>query len=227
MISRQNLARQTAILGALLLLTGPCAHRLPGAVLSNWWIPTAAADEKVEARDGQRIAADVSCGALVDAQGAKVKGQGTSEQITTSTSGRCPALETVPKPAAVTAQAKPEPARRAPTEPIPGLSAEPVQRTVETRDGPLGFAGGSPERVGAALLTGGAMIWVLQSSFWTSLLVLGLPLWRHVDLLPIVASAPDNEAETAEAAPSTPEEVAVARVLDGHSTRTGANQLRS
>jgi hypothetical protein len=227
MISRQNLARQTAILGALLLLTGPCAHRLPGAVLSNWWIPTAAADENLGARDGQRIAAGVSCRAVVDAQGAQVKGQGASQQITTSTAGRCPTEALAPEPVAAMTPAKPEPARRAAIEPIPGLSAEPVQRTAERSDRPLGFAGGSPERVGAALMTGGAMIWVLQSSFWTSLLLLGLPLWRHVDLLPIVASAPDDEAGPPDAAPATPEETAVARVLDRRSTRTGTDHSRS
>jgi hypothetical protein len=94
-----------------------------------------------------------------------------------------------------------------------------VPRAAAAHEEPLRFAAENPERVGAALLTGGAMLWVLHSSFWTSLLVLGLPIWRHVDLLPIVATTPESEASGAPLTP-TPEEAAVAQVLERHDART-------
>ena len=40
----------------------------------------------------------------------------------------------------------------------------------------------TPERLSATVLTGGTTLWLLHSGFWTYLLILGLPLWRHVDL---------------------------------------------
>ena len=78
---------------------------------------------------------------------------------------------------------------------------------------------GDAIRVGAALLTGGGLIWLLQSSYLTYLLIFGLPLWRDVDLLPIVAGEADSEAWADVAAVSTAEELAVTRVLDGRLAR--------
>jgi len=64
------------------------------------------------------------------------------------------------------------------------------------------------------VLTSGVAIWFLQSSFWTYLLILGLPLWRHVDLLPIVDKASDEAAHPTDAAGAgADEERAIARVL--------------
>jgi hypothetical protein len=71
----------------------------------------------------------------------------------------------------------------------------------------------TPERLGATVLTSGAVIWFLQSSFWTYLLILGLPLWRHVDLLPIVDGAADAAEHPADATAGAEEERAVAHVL--------------
>jgi hypothetical protein len=78
---------------------------------------------------------------------------------------------------------------------------------------------GDAIRVGAALLTGGGLIWLLQSSYLTYLLIFGLPLWRDVDLLPIVAGDADGVAGADIAAVSTAEELAVTRVLDGRLPR--------
>jgi hypothetical protein len=72
------------------------------------------------------------------------------------------------------------------------------------------------ERLSATVLTGGAAIWLLQSGFWTYLLILGLPLWWHVDLLPIVDSAADDDEHRADGASAgADEERAVAHVLQG------------
>lgn len=64
------------------------------------------------------------------------------------------------------------------------------------------------------MLTGGAAIWLLHSSVWTSLLILGLPLWRHVDLLPIIDHTQDDEDAPPPAAVDAAEERAVADMLD-------------
>jgi hypothetical protein len=69
-------------------------------------------------------------------------------------------------------------------------------------------------RVSAALVTGGALFWLLQSSIWTSLLILGIPLWRHVDLLPIVDRATDPAPASVAPKRDASEEQAVAAMLD-------------
>jgi hypothetical protein len=69
-------------------------------------------------------------------------------------------------------------------------------------------------RLSATLVTGGTAIWLLHSAFWTYLLILGLPIWRHVDLLPIVDSAPDYRTISEAPSPDAEEERAVARLLE-------------
>lgn len=76
-------------------------------------------------------------------------------------------------------------------------------------------------RVSAAVVTGGALFWLLQSSIWTSLLILGLPLWRHVDLLPIVDRASDPAPASVVPKRDASEEQAVAAMLDGQRRRRG------
>ena len=53
----------------------------------------------------------------------------------------------------------------------------------------------TPARLSATVLTTGTAILLLQSSLSTYLLILGLPFWRHVDLLPIVDAAGGEEAK--------------------------------
>jgi hypothetical protein len=77
-------------------------------------------------------------------------------------------------------------------------------------------------RVSAAVLTGGAVIWLAQSTLWTSLLILGLPLWRHVDLLPIVDRAADEAPATPAPKRDASEEQAVAAVLDAQRPQRNA-----
>ncbi len=77
----------------------------------------------------------------------------------------------------------------------------------------------TPERLSATVLTSGTTLWLLHSGFWTYLLILGLPLWRHVDLLPIVDRAGSEEEHPADAATAgADEERAVAHVLQAQGT---------
>jgi len=46
-----------------------------------------------------------------------------------------------------------------------------------------------PVGAGMALVTAGGLLWFLRSGLAVSLLLLGLPVWRDVDLLPVVAGA--------------------------------------
>jgi len=57
-------------------------------------------------------------------------------------------------------------------------------------------------------------VFLLQSSLWTYLLILGLPLWQHVDLLPIVDQVTEDVGLTADTAPDADTERAVTRVLE-------------
>jgi hypothetical protein len=57
-------------------------------------------------------------------------------------------------------------------------------------------------------------VFLLQSSLWTYLLILGLPLWQHVDLLPIVDTAASDESATGPSARDADDEQAVTNVLD-------------
>jgi hypothetical protein len=79
----------------------------------------------------------------------------------------------------------------------------------------------TPGRLSATVLTSGTAIWLLQSGFWASLLILGLPIWRHVDLLPIVDAATDDEGAT-DAAVLDGDEERVAHVLQAQGPQQAA-----
>ncbi|MGF2075434.1 hypothetical protein, partial [Enterococcus casseliflavus] len=68
-------------------------------------------------------------------------------------------------------------------------------------------------RAGATVVTGGALIWLVHSSVWATLLLLGVPLWRHVDVLPIVTQSSDQQQARAGGASESKEDSAVARVI--------------
>jgi len=71
----------------------------------------------------------------------------------------------------------------------------------------------SAERLTAAVITGGCVMILLHSGLWTSLLALGLPFWRHVDLLPICEHGPDTSDTCNAACAMTRAEAAVADVF--------------
>ena len=76
---------------------------------------------------------------------------------------------------------------------------------------------GDLARASATVVTGGVLIWLLHSGLWASLLVLGVPIWRHVDLLAIVAQSGDASAE---AVRDTSDDKALAQVLDASRAAT-------
>jgi hypothetical protein len=152
-----------------------------------------------------RAGAATFCGPVVDSRGSAVVGQGTGDEVKSATKRRCPAVSDL---------------RPAPQPPRPAAIIPDLQERQQAED-ELGLLETDVGRVSAAVLTGGALFWLLQSSIWTSLLILGLPLWRHVDLLPIVDRAPE-EAKAPVAAPpkrDAAEEQAVAAVLDARRPR--------
>jgi hypothetical protein len=59
------------------------------------------------------------------------------------------------------------------------------------------------------------------------LLILGLPLWQHVDLLPIVDTAASDESATGSSAPDADDEQAVTNVLDPQSRGRGGSRGQS
>ena len=185
----------------------------------RWLIPAAAAADKVE--QGPRSNIRVRCGTLSDTHGAQVLGRGEGANARAE-SERCrsdpsrPAPVTLPPPVAAPKPApiaEPHRSRQPPPAPV---AAHPIRVAAEWSSDEAKrvdrFTPTKVTRLSTAIATGG-VLWFLQSSFWASLLLLGLPIWRHVDLLAIAARAPyDKAGPQARLNPS--EDESVARVLD-------------
>jgi hypothetical protein len=192
--------------------------------------PGARADAAAGARDGAGHNAQPDCASLLDGRGKRVLIQRDGLAVGSSFSRDCPSDGK--QSSSVEAQ-KPNVVDDKPkaADAVPGLSAGSVQ-VDEPVAGEQGEGGSlavrvTPGRLSASVLTGGTAIWLLQSGFWTSLLILGLPIWRHVDLLPIVDAASDDESARGAAPPDAGEERAVARVLEAQAPqRTGAAERR-
>jgi hypothetical protein len=205
----------TALLVAGICLACPGLAAQPGARTAQ---PGARTAQPV-ARTAQP-GADNGCGPVVDSGGATVLGQGTRSTVRSSSTRKCTGVATQPAAAARPAagRARHRPAAGAPSQrELPHFTSGPAQPgAAGARDGAAtgpAVLDTQAGRVGAAVLTGGAVIWLLQSSLWTSLLILGLPLWRHVDLLPIVDRAADAPVTRSPKREAT-EEQAVADMLD-------------
>jgi hypothetical protein len=223
--------------------------RLVAVILLGWnWAPaclaavTAMSEPAARATPADaagRQGAPTACPSLVDGRGATVRSRGTGGAAEASFARDCPAFIVGPAPVASPPakplSAKPLPAKQAkPPESTPGvrgLAAGSVQPVLDlTDDYPDGaplVVRVTPERLTATVLTGGTTLWLLHSGFWTYLLILGLPLWRHVDLLPIVDPTGQDDERPAEvpATAGVDEERAVARVLRGQGRpRTGARE---
>jgi len=165
------------------------------------------------------------CTRVFDGRGEKVlAGQLGSAAGNTA---NCPAARAPTRPAQADSDAKPaepesqvkQPVERqakavAPTPPAPAITAghavaDPRENDVDTPIAPHISAG----RLSATLVTGGTALFLLQSALWTYLLLLGLPLWKHVDLLPIVDAAAQEGDTGADAADDVDEDSAVTDVL--------------
>jgi len=219
-------------------LTHRVALSIAVCIAATSIVSPAAAAAKTE--QGPRSKVRVRCGTLSDHHGSKVLGRGAGAAKTDTDTQRC--VPKKPEPVAITppshesysaarSQARvPAPATHthaAPPKAVklerPFLVRPPVERVQVAREWDQDkqqrldrFAPSQVERVSTAIVSGG-VLWALQSSFWASLLLLGLPLWRHVDLLAIVARAPPDAAD--DAVPPTPEDERVARILDDDQRR--------
>jgi hypothetical protein len=161
---------------------------------------------------------DRVCSRLFDGRGEKVLVQRPGREAAASATPGCRADNTVPKPAEARGQVKGAtpvvmPAPKGP--PITAGAAQ-IDRSL-SRDRPAGTPIAprvSAGRLSATLVTGGTAMFLLQSSLWTYLLILGLPLWQHVDLLPIVDTADSDDGATRTSATDADDERAVSNVLD-------------
>ena len=198
--------------------------------LGHWVIPSAAAANKVE--QGARNKIRVRCGVLSDNHGTEVLGKGADADVNqdpqncrpsappkipeAQTRPEVPVMEPVP---AANATSRVRPARRTPSmQPAPAVEVQAVHVASDWAGAEARrldqFNPSTAQRLSAALMSGG-VLWLLQSSFWASLLLLGLPLWRHVDLLAIVARAPSDPGTQPPA-----EDESLARVLSDESVQS-------
>lgn len=187
--------------------------------------PEAAARRGGDATQGVRV--DRVCTRLFDGRGEKVLVQQPGREATASATPGCRADNTAPKTAHNPAEAGSQIKAVAPSPKVPPITAGAAQvdralsreRQVGTQIAPRVSAG----RLSATLVTSGTAVFLLQSSLWTYLLILGLPLWQHVDLLPIVDTAASDESATSPSARDADDEQAVTNVFDPQGRgRTGS-----
>ena len=206
----------------------PLERQADAATPRRSLIPAAAAADKVEQGPLSKIR--VRCGTLSDKHGAKVLGRGAGGNARAE-SEHCqddpapPAQALQPARPAVAVKPAPPPVAKRTVEPphrprAQPPAANPIRVAAEWSSDQANrverFTPTTATRLSTAIATGG-VLWFLQSSFWASLLLLGLPIWRHVDLLAIAQRAPDLEAAEPQARPVSSEDEPVARVLDdGH-----------
>jgi hypothetical protein len=179
--------------------------------------PEAAARRGGEAGQGVRV--DRVCTRLFDGRGEKVLVQRPGREASASAAPGCRADSVATKPAEASSQVK----TVAPSPKAPPITAGAAQvdralsrdRQVGTQIAPRVSAG----RLSATLVTGGTAVFLLQSSLWTYLLILGLPLWQHVDLLPIVDTAASDDGATGQSTSDADDDLAVTNVLDAQGRR--------
>ncbi len=179
--------------------------------------PESGARQGGSAALGVRV--DQACNRLVDGRGQKVYG-GRGGEAGASITKACPADNAQPKPVEVNKQPKAVAPSLEPAPITAGSAQAPRDRGARATIAPRV----SPERLSATLVGGGTAMFLLHSSLWTYLLILGLPLWQHVDLLPIVDRAADDDAATGDPAPDADAERAVTRVRDPRDSRGGSRE---
>ncbi len=177
---------------------------------------------------GLGVRVDQACNRLVDGRGQKVYG-GRGGEAGASITKACPADNARPKPAEVNAQPKPVEVNAQPKAVAPSLEGPPI--TAGSAQAPRDRGARatiaprvSPERLSATLVGGGTAMFLLHSGLWTYLLILGLPLWQHVDLLPIVDRAADDDGATGDPVADADAERAVTRVLDPRDSRGASRE---
>lgn len=101
-----------------------------------------------------------------------------------------------PKPVASPSLPPPSPVQVTATAPAPARLARLESNRTTYAFGETPELRLDPVGAGLALVTSGGLLWFLRSGFAVSLLLLGLPVWRDVDLLPVIAGGvPDAMSE--------------------------------
>jgi hypothetical protein len=177
---------------------------------------TAAAAAVRQGDAGRAIRLEQSCRSLRDSRGEKVRARAGGVPAT-SGGNDCGADSTRATPQAL------HPSRDTRALTVGSAQAD----RSGSRDASPIAAHVSAGRLSATLVTGGTAVFLLQSSLWTYLLILGLPLWQHVDLLPIVDAASDDEGATEDPGPDAEEERAITHVLDARNPQRGGPRGRA
>ena len=154
---------------------------------------------------GQGGRVRVGCEILWDSAGREVSAS-TAYGTAMSRPAHCPdamLAEPAPAPAptpTLTATPTPTPAaQRVTPDPVPNpIHVEKMLGNGDADELSFQF---DPVGVGVALTSGGMLLWFLRSGFWASLFVMGLPVWRDLDLLPILDRASDDNAYATRDAP--------------------------
>jgi hypothetical protein len=166
--------------------------------------------------DGRSGSPVRGCSAVTDGQGETVSGGRGS--ISTRTQQQCPDARPAPaaKPVQHPRSVSSEPPRPV-SEPAPTTSVSIVPGQVnlpaDATEAPSAL-NGHLVRASATVVTGGVLIWFLHSSLWASLLMLGVPIWRHVDLLPVVSNVCDAQRSKPPEVAERHEDIALAGILD-------------
>ena len=197
----------TLSLAAGLCAACPTAHAQTAPDRS----PAAAARQGGDAAHGVRV--DRACNRLFDGRGEKVLVRDAGNEGGSSARPDCRTDNSQRKATDTKTQVKAVAPSLAAAPPISAGSAQANGASSRDRGSPIArrvTAG----RLSATLVTSGTAVFLLQSTLWTYLLILGLPLWQHVDLLPIVDAAASDESATGPSARDTDDEQAVTNVLD-------------
>jgi len=214
----RNLAGRLAAAGLLACLCGMVCPLALGATTSGGAAgharPAAKRDADAVGRDRR---AARPCASLVDGRGERVLS--ATGSVDKSVGNECATVVARPRRDRPTAQTN------AQAQPLVVGPAQAARRSDSRGEAVPIVARIGVGRLSATLLTTGTAMLLLQSSLSTYLLLLGLPFWRHVDLLPIVDSA-DDEAGPQAAATNADEEHAIGQVLDAQSPPRDAARAR-
>ena len=78
------------------------------------------------------------------------------------------------------------------------VDAEPLRTQDDASQQPFVAAVQDPVRVASATLTAGFVWWLTRSGGLLTSILMGIPAWRHVDLLPVLAPRRDEDDDDEE-----------------------------
>jgi hypothetical protein len=189
---------------------------VPAAALA---LVTAIASGGALGVDGRDGGSQLGCGAVTDGRGGAVSGRAGGNSVSTRLHRECASRQAVASPRAPALKRREGSEQQpAPPPPVPdavrvSILPGPVSLPATAQETPSAVRGDFA-RASATVVTGGVLVWFLQSSLWAGLLMLGVPIWRHVDLLPVLDQAGDVEEADRATASEAREDSALAQVLD-------------